>query len=116
MLHQVTLFSILFQVLPDWQAIDFFGIMVQVVGQSMVILSFTKFKSNKEIKDMQIKSNKPPNGFKEKFKQFQISLQTAVSINNNYHANANFDVFLIVFAFFLSNERYLHKDNYFFFH
>ena len=100
MLHQVGLFSILSQVLPDSKAIDFFGIKVHVAGQSLMILSFTKSKSNKKMKDMQAKTQKATEGFKEKFKQFQISLQTPITINNNYHTNARFDVFLTVFASF----------------
>ena len=99
-LHQVTLYNILSQVLPDPQAIDFFGIMVQVAGQSLVILSLTKSKSNKEMKDMQAKTQKATEGFKEKFKQFQINLQTAISINNSYHANVRSELFLTVFASF----------------
>jgi hypothetical protein len=97
-LHQVTLYNILSQVLPDPQAIDFFGIMVQVVGQSLVILSFTKSKSNKEMKGMQAKTQQATECFKEKFKQFQIILHTAISANNSYHANKRFDAFLTVFA------------------
>jgi hypothetical protein len=94
-LHQVTLYNILSQVLPDPQAIDFFGIMVQVAGQSLVILSLTKSKSNKEMKDMQAKTQQATEGFKEKF---QIILHTATSANNSYHANKRFDAFLTVFA------------------
>jgi hypothetical protein len=97
-LHQVTLYNILSQVLPDSQAIDLFGIIVQVAGQSLVILRFTKSKSNKEMKGMQAKTQQATEGFKEKFKQFQISLHTATSANNSYNANTRFDVFLIVFA------------------
>jgi hypothetical protein len=77
----------------DPQAIDFFGIKVQVAGQSLIILSFNKSKSNNKMKGMQAKTQQTTEGFKENFKQFQISLQTAISINNSYHANARFDVF-----------------------
>jgi hypothetical protein len=98
--HQVTLFNILFQVLPDPQVIDFFGIMVQVAGQSLVILSFTKFKLNNKLKEMQAKTQQATEGFKEKFQQFQISIQKPMSANNSYHANTRFDVFLTVFASF----------------
>ena len=105
-LHQVTLYNILSVVLPDPQAIDLFGIMVQVAGQSLVILSFTKSKSNKEMKDMQAKTQEATEGFKEKFQQFQISLHTATSANNSYLANTRFDVFLTVFA---SSYRWRHS-------
>jgi hypothetical protein len=99
-LHQVTLYNILSQVLPDPQAIDLFGIMVQVAGQSLVILSFTKSKSNKEMKDMQAKTQQTTKSFIAKFKQFQISVQTPMSTNNSYYANTRFDVFLTVYASF----------------
>jgi len=98
--HQFTLFNILSQVLPDPQAIDLFGIMAQVAGQSIVILSFTKSKSNKKLKETLAKTHSANEGFREKFQHFQISLQKPMSANNRYHANTRFDAFLTVFGIF----------------
>jgi hypothetical protein len=47
---------------------------------------------------MQAKTQQATEGFKEKFQQFQISLQKPMSAKNNYQANTGFGVFLTMFA------------------
>jgi hypothetical protein len=69
-------FGLFSQIIPDAQAIEVVGVVVQFLGQALVVFGATKSSSHKLVSSMQIERQNTIAGFAQNIQQLQNRLQT----------------------------------------